>query len=159
MLTISIIHALALGYLYSSISLSLIHPNNARGVLAAGCLLSGMNELCDYAYEVCRRSITVETINTWVDFVEAIPPHHDNGSSPEPPRPASVFGLYAQKLRDQVFHFLVVTLPSVLGMNPPPSSDSPSPPDGRGMLLQIYSRVPFEIFKAALESPSFDIGR
>jgi hypothetical protein len=120
-----------------------------------------MNELCEYAYEVCRRSITVDTINGWVDFVETIPLQFDHASSPEHPRPASVFGLYAQKLRDQVFHYLVVTLPSTLGMNPPSPSDSTSspPPDGREMLLQIYSRVPFEIFKAALESPSFQIGR
>jgi hypothetical protein len=117
-----------------------------------------MNELCEYAYEVCRRSINVETINAWVDFVEAIPPHFDHASSPDHPRPASVFGLYAQKLRDQVFHYLVVALPSALGMNPPQSDSSTPPPDGREMLLQIYSRVPFEIFKAALESPSFQIG-
>ena len=149
----------ALGYLYSSVSLSLIHPDNARGVLAAGCLLGGMNDLCEYAYEVCRRSITVDTINAWLDFLEDIPPNFDRSPTSDLPS-TSVFGQYAQKLRDNVFHYLVVTLPNALGVNqPPPAESSPPLQDGREVLLQIYSRVPFEMFKAAVESPTFQIGK
>jgi hypothetical protein len=49
----------------------------------------------------------------------------------------------------------------MLAVNQPPTAqqDSSEPPDGREVLLNIYSQVPFEIFKAAVESPSFQIGR
>jgi hypothetical protein len=147
----------ALGYLYSSVSLGLIHPDNARGVLAAGCLLGGMNDLCEYAYEVCRRSITVDTINAWVDFIETIPPRLDGAPTSDMPR-TSVFGPYAQKLGENVFRYLVA-LPSALAVHQPPPAESSPPHDGREVLLQIYSHVPFEMFKAAVESPIFQIGK
>ena len=76
----------ALGYLYSSISLTLIGPENARAVLAAGCLLGGMNDLCAYSYEICRQSMSVETISNWVDFVATIP--HTDGSPDIPGGPS-----------------------------------------------------------------------
>jgi len=147
--------AIALGYLYSSVSLSLIRPDNARAVLAAGCLLGGMDDLCQYAYKVCTRSITVDTIGGWLEFIDTIPPPSDGSIASDLP-PTSVFGQYAQRLRDDVFHFLVVTLPNVLQVQHSPS-DSPASPgaSGRELLLQIFSRVPFEMFKAAMESPSF----
>jgi hypothetical protein len=148
----------ALGYLYSSVSLSLIRPDNARAVLAAGCLLGGMDDLCQYAYKVCTRSITVDTIGGWLEFIDTIPPPSDGSIASDLP-PTSVFGQYAQRLRDDVFHFLVVTLPNVLQVQHSPS-DSPASPgaSGRELLLQIFSRVPFEMFKAAMESPSFHFG-
>jgi len=151
--------AIALGYLYSSVSLSLIRPENARAVLAAGCLLGGMDELCGYSYEACRQSITVDTIGGWVEFIDAT---SDGSVGPNVPS-TSVFGQYAQRLRDEVFNFLVVTLPSSLEIHQPSSPtpvDSPSShsASGRGLLLQIYSRIPFEMFKAAVESPIFQIG-
>ncbi|KAF8911119.1 hypothetical protein CPB84DRAFT_1922146 [Gymnopilus junonius] len=145
-----------LGYLYSAISLNLIRPENARGVLAAGCLLSGMDELCQYAYNVCRQSMSVETIGGWVDFIDALPSQTDGTTTPELPS-TSIFGQYAQRLRDDVFHFLVVTLPEVLEVQRAPQEPS-SGPSGRDILLQIYSRVPFEMFKSAIESPTFIIG-
>ena len=150
----------ALGYLYSTISLNLIRSDNSRAVLAAGCLLGGMEELCRYAYGVCRQSISVETIGGWLEFVDAIPLQTDGTATPITPElpSTSVFGQYAQTLRDDVFHFLVVTLPELLEVQRP-HQDPPSGPNGRDMLLQIYSRVPYEMFKSAVESPTFVIGQ
>ena len=147
----------ALGYLYSTISLNLIRSDNSRAVLAAGCLLGGMDELCRYAYGVCRQSMSVETIGGWLEFVDTIPPQTDGTVTPELPS-TSIFGQYAQTLRDDVFHFLVVTLPEVLEVQRP-HQDPSSGPSGRDVLLRIYSRVPFEMFKSAVESPTFLIGQ
>ncbi|KAG6330627.1 hypothetical protein ID866_8463 [Astraeus odoratus] len=148
----------ALGYLYSSVSISLIRPDNARGILAAGCLLGGMDDLCAYAYETCKQSINLETINEWLEFIESIP-GSDGSLSPEQTL-TSVFGQYAQRLRDDVFHFLVDTLPNVLGLNSSTISESGLPQEktGRETLLRIFSLVPFDMFKAAVESPAFQIG-
>ncbi|KAG6821073.1 hypothetical protein H0H93_007232 [Arthromyces matolae] len=147
-----------LGYLYSAISLQLIRPHNARAVLAAGCLLGGMDDLCNYAYGACKQSISVDTIGNWVEFIDSIPSSSSDGTS-TPDRPkTTIFGLYAQRLRDEVFHFLVDTLPEFLEVQRA-TSDQPSTsgPSGRDLLLQIYSRVPFEMFKTAVESPSFRV--
>lgn len=147
-----------MGYLYSAISLNLIQSDNARAVLAAGCLLGGMDDLCRYAYNTCRQSITVESIGGWVEFIDSIPSSTDDRSTtPELPK-TSIFGSYAQRLKDDVFHFLVVTLPEILEVQQSPDSSSPSGPNGRDVLLQIYSRVPFEMFKTAVESPTFRLG-
>ena len=135
----------ALGYLYSAVSLSLVRPENARAVLAAACLLGGMDDLSQYAYTACRQSISVDTIGAWLDFVDALPAG-DGSATPA----TSVFGQYAQRLRNDVFHFLVVTLPEVLEVQ--------GSGGGRDTLLQIYARVPFELFKTAIESPTFVIG-
>ncbi|KAG2020771.1 hypothetical protein CC2G_006076 [Coprinopsis cinerea AmutBmut pab1-1] len=152
--------AIALGYLYSSISLNLIRPENARAVLAAGCLLGGMDDLCQYAYEVCRRSLSVETVGAWLQFLDTSPPSTDGTMTPVTPEapapPTTVFGHYAQRLRDDVFHFLVVTLPEVLEVRQPQPDASGR--TGRDVLLQVYAQVPFEMFKSAVESPTFNIG-
>lgn len=155
---LTILRLLALGYLYSSVSMNLIQPENARAVLAAGCLLGGMSDLCTFAYDVCRNSLSVETIDQWLQFVDTTPSSGDGTATPDLPQ-TSVFGLYAQRLRDDVFHFLV-TLPEVLESTPP-QQDASSGSGGssaRDVLLQAYSRVPFELFKSAVESPTFRIG-
>lgn len=123
--------------------------------MAAGCLLGGMDDLCRYAYEACRQSISVDSIGAWVEFIDSIPAS-DGTTTPDK---TSIFGLYAQRLRDDVFHFLVDTLPEILEVHQsPPESSSPSGPGGRDVLLQIYARVPFEMFKTAVESPTFRLG-
>jgi len=147
---------IALGYMYSVVSLSLIRPDNARAVLAAGCLLGGMDDLCQFAYESCRRSITVDSIGEWLNFVESIPPIADGTATPDVST-LSVFGQYALRLRDDVFHFLVVILPDTLEIHKPPHEQAGQM--GRDLLLQIYARAPFELFKAAMESPTFQIGK
>ncbi|KAJ7489856.1 hypothetical protein B0H11DRAFT_2010681 [Mycena galericulata] len=146
--------AIALGYLYSSASLGLINEKNCRAVLASGHLLGGMDELCTYSYDACRRSISADTIDEWLQFIDTIPSPSDGTSTPDLTQP-SIFGPYGQRLRDDVFHFLIVTLPQSLDVQP----DSPSPKSsGRDILQQIFSRVPFDLFKTAMESPTFEIG-
>ncbi len=133
----------------------MIHPQNARAVLAAGCLLGGMDDLCAFAYDVCRRSLSVETIDQWLHFADTIPPSKDGSATPDLPQ-TSVFGLYAQRIRDDVFHFLV-SLPDILESAPsqPDTSSGAAATTPRDVLLQVYSRVPFELFKSAVESPAF----
>ncbi|KAI5124492.1 hypothetical protein M0805_003019 [Coniferiporia weirii] len=142
--------AVALGYLYSSISLHNLAPSNARAVLAAGCLLGGMSDLCGYAYQACRDSITVDTIDEWIEFVNNIPSEDGIATPSEVQRP-TVLGAYAPQLRSDVFDFLVVTLPNMLDVLSAASS-------GRDTLLAIFSRLPFDLFKNAMESPMFQIG-
>ncbi|KAJ4000055.1 hypothetical protein F5050DRAFT_694122 [Lentinula boryana] len=151
--------AIALGYLYSSSSLKLIRPENARAVLAAGCMLGGMSDLCEFAYAICKRSISVDTIAPWLEFVDAIPSPSSGADTPGPDlSPIRIFGPYVQRLRDDVFHFLVVTLPNILEIHATPESIPTTPENGREILLQVFSRVPFDMFKAAIESPNFQIG-
>lgn len=145
-----------MGYLYSVVSLNLIRPDNARAVLAAGCLLGGMDDLCQFAYETCRHSITIDNISEWLNFVEAMPPATDGTATPDLST-LSVLGQYAMRLRDDVFHFLVVILPEILEIHKPPQEQTSQ--TGRDLLLQIYARAPFELFKSAVESPTFQIGR
>jgi len=144
--------AIALGYLYSAAALSMIRPENARAALAAGCLLGGMDDLCQYSYEICRRSISVETIGGWIELVDTLSPSGDGTSTPDIPKP-SIFGFYAQRLKDDVYHFLVDTLPEILEVRQSVSDNNSS--SGRDILLDIYSRVPFDMFKTAVESPNF----
>lgn len=145
--------AIALGYLYSAVSLNLIRPDNARATLAAGCLLGGMDDLCQFAYETCRQSITVENIGEWLAFIDAIPlPTEGTPDLPAIP----LFGQYALRLRNDVFHFLVAVLPDVLEIHKSPQEQQGT--QGRDVLLQVYAMAPFEVFKAAVESPTFQIG-
>lgn len=139
-------------------SLSLVRLDNARSVLAAACLLGGMDELCVYAYEFCRQSITLQTIEEWLQFVSKVICTSDG--SPCAEVPMTVFGQYAWKLRGDVFHFLVDTLPKALGISPSVAEcGSSEGRSGRDTLLQIFSSVPFDMFKAAVESSAFEIGR
>jgi hypothetical protein len=144
----------ALGYLYSAVSLNLIRPENARAVLAAGCLLGGMDDLCQFAHETCRRSITVDNIGEWLAFVDTIPPSAEGKPDLSS---VSLFGQYALRLRNDVLHFLVVVLPEVLEIHKP-SQEQHHGTKGRDVLLRIFARAPFELFKAAVESPTFQIG-
>ncbi|KAJ7109231.1 hypothetical protein C8R44DRAFT_280165 [Mycena epipterygia] len=163
--------AIALGYLYSSgqfdvslrhfsqfllASLGLIHEKNCRAVLASAHLLGGMDELCTYSYDACRRSISVDTISEWLQFIDTIPSPSDDTTTPDLTQ-TSIFGPYGPRLRDDVFNFLIVTLPQSLDLHPDPSSPK-SGVNGRDMLLQIFSRVPFDLFKTAMESQTFEIG-
>ena len=137
-----------------------------------------MQELCDHAYEACRQSITQATIPEWLEFVESVSysPPQNGSSSPQVTvqsisSTTSVFGPYGQRLRDDVLEYLVVTLPAALNIlqrgptngavSPSPEYQPPSPQNGSGRdtLLGIFARVPFELFKTAIESPTFQIGK
>lgn len=118
-----------------------------------------MEDLCGYAYAACRQSINVETITEWLEFVDSIPLSSDGQLTPQQ-SVTSVFGEYARRLREDIFQFLVVTLPNTLEVYSSAGSESGSSQghSGRDTLLQIFSLVPFDMFKAAVESPTFQIG-
>lgn len=116
-----------------------------------------MEDLCGFAYGACRQSINVESITEWLEFIDSIPLSSEGSLTPQP-HLTSVFGQYARRLREDIFHFLVVTLPNTLKVYPCAGSESAPSQSGRDTLLQIFSLVPFEMFKAAAESPTFQIG-
>ncbi|KAI0668535.1 hypothetical protein C8Q78DRAFT_1047693 [Trametes maxima] len=162
----------ALAYLYSGAALANIRPENARGVLAAACLLGRMDDLCNYAYEICRQSISLDTLPSWLEFVDTAPVPSDGSSTPTTPimdphqhLRTVVFGPYAQRLREDIFNFLVVTLPNLVNYGgqatpstPLPEGSSQHSDAGRETLIQVFARVPFDLFKAAVESPTFQLG-
>ncbi|KAG8903815.1 hypothetical protein FRB99_002706 [Tulasnella sp. 403] len=168
--------AIALGYLYSSVSTTLITSSNARSVLAAACLLGGMEDLCITAYETCKDGISIDTINDWIQFLD-----HPDGRSPSPTstpstpstpivdtNPTSVLGPYTKRLREDVLAFLVTALPQSLQAFPhaqhftnghvhtPRQLENGE--SGYDALVRIYSSLPFDIFKQAVESPAFPVG-
>ena len=143
--------AVALGYLYSPYQVGLVNPSNARSVVAAACLLGGMPELADIAFECCRASISASTIVDWVNFVESMPPPYPPDATPTYPQgQTSVFGPYLAQFRELVYGYLIVTLPNVLQAFAPVE-------DGNGWdeLLGIYSQLPFDTLKQAIESTAF----
>lgn len=108
-------------------------PANARGVLAAACLLGGMDDLCNQAYHVARQSIGVDTISDWVDYVENLPRTDDTTSAPLGlSLQSSILGPFATALRDEVFNFLIVRLPSELDLQ----GD-----EGRSVLLNVFAQL------------------
>jgi hypothetical protein len=151
--------AIALGYLYSSEPMQLLlqaDPRTARAVLASALLLGGMDELADYAYETCRGSISLNTLDEWLGFVESLPSPADGDLN------QSIFGRYTKRIRDDVHGFLVVSLPHILQVVPQSGERTPQSEhegdNGWNALLNIYARLPFELFKDAVESPAFPIG-
>ncbi|KAG8989106.1 hypothetical protein FRB95_001843 [Tulasnella sp. JGI-2019a] len=157
--------AIALGYLYSSASMGHLTPDNSRSVLAAACFLGGMDDLAAAAYEMCRSNISAETIQDWLQLLD------EPSSSPSPSSsipgtptmetsPAAVLGLYGKRLRDDVFSFLVVTLPVSLHAFPPhlQKAADGATETGQEVLIRIYSVLPFDVFKHAVESPAFPVG-
>ena len=124
----------ALGYLYSSVSLNNLTPANARAVLSAGCLLGGMEDLCGYAYQACRDSITVDSINEWIEFVDSLAPGDGTATPSEVSHRPSILGPYSVQLRNDVFNFLVGQLPNILDVHSSTGS-------GRDTLLGIFSHL------------------
>jgi hypothetical protein len=103
--------------------------------------------------------MNVDSIAEWLKFVDS-PATSSDGMSPADMHSTSVFGIYAQRLRDDIFNYLVVTLPNALEVH----SASPAEPglsqdtSDRDTLLRVFSLVPFDMFKTAVESPTFQIG-
>ena len=131
-----------------------------------------MEDLCNYAYEMCRSSINLDTLSSWLDFVDSVSPASSDGTSTpivehHQPMRMAVLGPYAHRLRDDVFNFLVVTLPSLVNFGTPATPATPTTPNGAGSesdpgretLVQVFSSVPFDLFKAAVESPTFNLGQ
>ncbi|KAG8748002.1 hypothetical protein FRC10_009754 [Ceratobasidium sp. 414] len=137
--------AIALGYLYSPYQVGLVNPGNARSVVAAACLLGGMPELADIAFDCCRASISPSTIVDWVNFVESMPPGPPPDATPAYPQgQTSVFGPYLEQFRDLVYGYLIVTLPNVLQAFAAGEQGS-----GWDELLSVYSQLPFDMLKQA----------
>lgn len=218
--------AIALGYLYSYQAIKMVSTANARATLASGCLLGGMDDLCAKAYNICKDSIRVDTIEDWLAWTDAhfsppsssIPPstpggggsgtaagahivgasalngHSPSTSAPSTPRSPSspsplssagqqqdrqivapsIFGPYAQLLRDDVLEFLIVALPAILMTDSNTTTSTLTTSNGHQnggesvkseingealeALLRVFSRVSFDVFKTAMESPKFFIG-
>jgi len=158
---------LAVGYLYSSVALTGVTTSNARAVLATGCFLGGMDELCRYAYETCCASFSLENIEDWLGFIDRATPREEPGSgsgtptTPMSPTFRGPFLTYAMRLREDMIHFLIVEVPRHLhafSHEAPSQEASNGSSSGIDALLDIYSHVPFDIFKKAIESPAFGIG-
>jgi hypothetical protein len=146
--------AVALGHLYSPYQVGLVNPGNARSVVAAACLLGGMPELADIAFDCCRASISPSTIVDWVNFVESMPPGPPPDATPAYPQgQTSVFGPYLAQFRELVYSYLIVTLPNVVQAFIAAEESS-----GWDELLSIYSQLPFDTLKQAVESPVFPAG-
>jgi hypothetical protein len=48
----------------------MVNPTNARDVLSAATLF-GLSDLASYAYDICKQSINVESIVSWVEWCES----------------------------------------------------------------------------------------
>lgn len=148
---------MALGYLYSYQASNTLSQANARAVLASACLLGGMDDLAKRAYQMCKESIRVETIEDWLAWIDTHPspflshsPTASAASTPRSPSPQSapetpgstIYGHYAQHLRDDVLEFLIVSLPTILFAEN--ESNKPESGDAQEALLRIFSRVSFD---------------
>jgi hypothetical protein len=100
--------------------------------------------------------MNVDNIAEWLKFVDS-PSTSSDGLSPTDMHSTSVFGVYAQRLKDDIFNYLVVTLPNVLGIHSSPATELDQG-SNRDTLLRVFSVVPFDMFKSAVESPAFQIG-
>ncbi|KIY51007.1 hypothetical protein FISHEDRAFT_38620, partial [Fistulina hepatica ATCC 64428] len=135
------------GYLYSTRALEMVTRENTRSVLAAACLLGGMDELCQYAYEMCRSSIDLDSISHWLSFIESV---EAVSADPSNPPSRSLLDHYVQRLKADVFEFITAALPSKL--------EAPTQQNGRDVLAKVFAKMSFEMFKASVESPTFQIG-
>ena len=159
--------AMAIGYLYSYQASVALTQTNARAVLAAACLLGGVNDLCERAYHVCKDSIRVDSIEDWLKWVDdhsspfrSHSPSSSAVSTPRSPSPqsaqevpvASIYGPYAQMLRDDVLEFLTVSLPSILLADSETSKTEMSG-DATEALLRVFSRVPFDSQSTPTQTP------
>ena len=50
----------------------------------------GMNDLCTHAYDVCRQSITADTIQEWVEWIDLQEPKSDHSSASRASTPVSL---------------------------------------------------------------------
>jgi hypothetical protein len=113
-----------------------------------------MDELCAHALAVCRESINVETISDWLSWIDglhgpAVPSTPSSSAVSTPisatPPPAqeipmsTIYGPYAQILRNDVFDFLTSTLPAQLQAAADEGGEEPTE-----ALLGIFATASFE---------------
>ncbi|GAA5966820.1 hypothetical protein JCM21900_006101 [Sporobolomyces salmonicolor] len=168
---------LVLASLYNPSVLSLLTPENAPEVLATAAFL-GLDHLAALAYESCesslRKATDPEEIDAWVRFIErekgpagAYPAGSSGGNSPlvVPGSPAlssdfppsangkmnSASTPYEAKLRVGLLD-RIVRLPAEMGAFVPATAAQNQP-----RLVDVLKRLPFELFKAAVEDSRFSV--
>lgn len=145
----------------------MIGQSNAREVLGTAEFL-GLPELASIAYELCKASINIESIPSWIEWCDArdqrslassssytsdrtaspavgaaAPPGRSTGwVAVEPSSSAD----YVSRLKGDIYAFITSTL----------SSHQSSPSDPR--FLSIFTILPFELFKKCIEDPSLSLG-
>ncbi|KAK4684725.1 hypothetical protein P7C73_g5441, partial [Tremellales sp. Uapishka_1] len=128
---------ICLQHLYNP-SQHLVNPANSRSVLATSYLFfSGSYDsaLSQYAYTICRDSLSENNVVDYIRWLSAT-------DLPEGFERAD-YGEFSGKLQSDTREYLVQTLPS-----------SQIPP---AQLIQLYARLPFDLFKSSTESPDFPI--
>ncbi|CEQ39846.1 SPOSA6832_01398, partial [Sporobolomyces salmonicolor] len=168
---------LVLASLYNPSVLSLLTPENAPEVLATAAFL-GLDYLAALAYESCesslRKATDPEEIDAWVRFIErekgpagAYPAGSSGSNSPLvlPGSPAlssdfppsangktdSASTPYEAKLRIGLLD-RIVRLPAEMGAFVPATAAQNQP-----RLVDVLKRLPFELFKAAVEDSRFSV--
>ncbi|GAA5867818.1 hypothetical protein JCM1840_003454 [Sporobolomyces johnsonii] len=169
---------LVLASLYNPSVLSLLSPENAPAVLATATFL-GLDYLAALAYESCeaslRKATDPEEIDAWVRFIErekgpagVYPPPGSSGSNsphvvPGSPALSSDFppsangkangtlASYEAKLRTCLLD-RIVRLPAEMGAFVPATAAQNQP-----RLVDVLKRLPFELFKAAVEDSRFAV--
>jgi len=139
---------IAIGFLYSNRSLAHVAASNAPAVLSASVLLQ-IPKLAKSALRMCKDSIesTVrpQEVNHWIAYLASVEQSSPSGAA------------YWNELRSALMTRLVSSLPHSLHAfstsTPPPQQT-----EALSILQHIYAVLPFELFKAVLESPRLGVG-
>ncbi|WVQ94718.1 hypothetical protein IAU59_001798 [Kwoniella sp. CBS 9459] len=152
---------IALQHLYNP-SHHLINVHNARSVLSTSYLFGGMPELTHHAYTVIRSSLETANVSEYIQWLNAGSGTDDAGfkkinggvteswnggfgSSSE-----GRYGEWTGRLKQDVLDYLLRALPNQIV-----SENSPITTDPR--LFSVYSKLPYELFKALIENPELPI--
>nr|ODN85210.1 hypothetical protein L203_05162 [Cryptococcus depauperatus CBS 7841] len=158
---------IALQHLYAP-SLNLIHPNNARAVLATAFLFGGMPEVIHRSYLVIRDSLDASNVANLVHWLGS--PSESSvmyGSKTTNGQAASTkdgengislwlddsFPQYREwtvRLKHNVLDYLLRVLPEQVVQEGKLASPDSS-------LLIAYSHLPYDLFKSLVESSEFPI--
>nr|ODO02502.1 hypothetical protein L204_01238 [Cryptococcus depauperatus CBS 7855] len=158
---------IALQHLYAP-SLNLIHPNNARAVLATAFLFGGMPEVIHRSYLVIRDSLDASNVANLVHWLGS--PSESSvmyGSKTTNGQTASTkdgengislwlddsFPQYREwtvRLKHNVLDYLLRVLPEQVVQEGKLASPDSS-------LLIAYSHLPYDLFKSLVESSEFPI--
>ncbi|OXG45507.1 hypothetical protein C359_00192 [Cryptococcus neoformans Bt120] len=153
---------IVLQHLYNP-SMNLVYPQNARAVLATAFLFGGMPELIHHAYLVIRDSLDAKNVVDLVYWLEASSDSSAVYDGQTPSRnhredsvkawlgdPYPRYGEWTIRLRHDAVNYLLHSLPEqVIKENKFNALDDP--------LSITYAHLPYELFKALVESPELPI--
>ncbi|WVQ78754.1 hypothetical protein IAT38_000841 [Cryptococcus sp. DSM 104549] len=160
---------ITLQHLYSP-SLHLVHPGNARSVLATAYLFGGMPELVHHAYYVSRDSLDASNVNDFVYWLggaaeasstmfgsvavangqEAGQKNGDGDVAAWLEEANPLYGEWTVRLKHDVLDYLLRVLPEkVVEAGSLSSLENP--------LLIAYAHLPYALFKFCVESPNVPI--